>query len=201
MNAYLSDAPQPLWAKIDNDVIVPPGWLDQCLEVMTCYDELDLLGIEPPDSRTPAPWAGGRRVPAPEYGGQHPFAGTGYAVCDSIGGIGMFRSRAWEGRPAMRPHSIYGGFTDWQLAKGNGPRYVPPHALEPGIPLRISWITPPLKLFLMDRIVTREPFATLNSEYLRTGQQRPWTNYTDEVVEKLAGWWLADQRKEAETDG
>ena len=39
-----------IFAKIDNDVMVPPGWLDRALAVMDSRPELDLLGLEPPSS-------------------------------------------------------------------------------------------------------------------------------------------------------
>ena len=79
---YLAHAPllgcvADLFVKIDNDVIVPPGWLDQCVETMEAHPELDLLGIEPPASRTPAPWAKHVKVDAPE----HRCAGAKYARC------------------------------------------------------------------------------------------------------------------------
>jgi hypothetical protein len=191
MNDYLNYRSAPLWAKIDNDVIVPPGWLDACLDVMDAHPELDLLGIEPPESRTPAPWMRSR-VPAPENNPalkKHAFSGINpacpgmcYAACDSIGGIGMFRTRAWQGRAPMRPHSTYGGFTDWQenyTARVGGTR----------ARLHIGWIVPPLKLFLLDRM-PMEPWASLSKRYISENQQREWTNYSAAEAESLAGWWL-----------
>lgn len=169
MNLYLRCDPAPLWAKIDNDVIVPPGWLDACLNVMDARPELDLLGIEPPESRTPAPWAGGRRVPAPEL----VRVCRNYAPCASIGGIGMFRTRAWRNRPPMIPRSTYAGFGDWAQRTN----------------CVCGWIVPPLKLFLLDRL-PMEPWAGLSKRYIAQGSQRPWTNYSAAEAESLAGWWL-----------
>lgn len=192
MNLYLRCEPAPVWAKIDNDVIVPPGWLDQCLDVMGAHPELDLLGVEPPLSRTPAPWAPNVRPPAPE--GDHmkhkhlfkdvnPACARGgcHAPTDSIGGIGLFRTRAWENRPPMKPFATYGGFTDWQLSEGR---------LRHGrSPLCIGWVVPPLRLFLLDRL-TIEPWASLSKRYIAEGQQRPWTNYNQVEQAALASWWL-----------
>ena len=172
MMDYLEGGPSPLWVKLDNDVIVPPGWLDTCLDVMDAHLDLDLLGIEPPMSRTAAPWANGKRVAAPES----QCATPGYAPCNSIGGIGLFRSRAWQNRPAMRPFATYGGFTDWQLREGRKG-------------LKIGWIVPPLKLFLLDRLPI-EPWASLSRRYIAEGLQRPWTAYTEAEAAALAGWWL-----------
>lgn len=172
MNAYLDHGqPSDIWAKIDNDVIVPPGWLDAALGVMRDNSELDLLGIEPPASRTPRP--GQPAVPSPEIFAD--FSKPGYAKTDCVGGVGVFRTRAWQNRPPMRPHSIYGGFTDWQQENKD---------------LVIGWIVPTLKLFLLDRIHTVEPWKALNREYYRRKLQRPWTPYDVKTVEYLAGWWL-----------
>jgi hypothetical protein len=162
-------------AKIDNDVIVPPGWLNAAAEVMDLHPELDLLGLEPPLSRTPAPWANGKRPPAPELErGKHIVTGwNGYARCEAVGGVGLFRRRAFTDRPRMVPHSTYGGFTDWQLASPD---------------LVIGWIVPPLALFLLDRLPI-EPWASLSRSYIAAGVQRPWTNYGPEAA-GLWEWWL-----------
>lgn len=177
MSHYLSHDPAPVWAKIDNDVIVPPGWLDQALLVMETRQELDFLGLEPPLSRTPAPWRPNGRVIHPEtcIDYTQPLKTIGYASCDSIGGVGLMRTSAFQDRRQMQPFATYGGFTDWQTGH--------PELVK-------GWIVPPINLFLLDRIATREPWASLNKRYLAEKLQRPWTNYSDETVEKLAGWWL-----------
>jgi hypothetical protein len=174
MLEYLRRSPGEIVAKIDNDVIVPPGWLEAAAGVMDRHPELDLLGLEPPRSRTPAPWAKGKRPPTPELDGPaglHNF--HGYARCEAVGGVGLFRRRAFEGRPAMVPHSIYGGFTDWQLRHPDVTK---------------GWIVPPISLFLLDRLPV-EPWASLSREYIARGYQRPWTNYGPEAS-KLWEWWL-----------
>jgi hypothetical protein len=168
MNTHLWATKAELFAKIDNDTIVPPGWLDACLSVMEAHPELDLLGIESPASRTPNPDSG-RIVAPPE---SLVPASAGYAPCDAIGGIGLMRTSAFAGRSAMKPHSIYGGFTDWQLAHPE---------------VRKGWIVPPLKVFLLDRLPI-EPWASLSREYIAKGWQRPWTNYSPESV-ALWDWW------------
>lgn len=168
MNQYLAEPGSEIFAKIDNDVIVPPGWLEAGLAVMEAHPELGLLGIEPPASRTSAPWAGGIRIPAPELVGVH----DGYAPCEAIGGIGLMRRSAFAGRGALRPHSTYGGFTDWQMAH--------PEVTK-------GWIVPPLNVFLLDRLPI-EPWVSLSKYYVATGWQRPWTNYTMDDSD-LWSWW------------
>jgi hypothetical protein len=107
-----------------------------------------------------------------------------YARTDSIGGIGLFRTRAWAGREPMKPFATYGGFTDWQLREGRLRHGRPP--------LTIGWCVPPLRLFLLDRMPI-EPWASLSKRYIAEGQQRPWTNYTQIEMEGLASWWLGDK--------
>jgi len=163
------------FVKLDNDVMVPPGWLEACTAVMDAHPELGLLGIEPPASRTPNPqsrWP----VPTPEDDCGSRFSGgylAGYARCDSIGGIGLMRRSAFAGRAAMRPHSIYGGFSDWQLAH--------PEVVK-------GWIVPPLKVFLLDRLPI-SPWKELSAEYIAKGWQRPWTDYS---LEASALWDWCD---------
>lgn len=177
MLAYL-DRPDvaEVFAKIDNDVIVPPGWLDAAVRVMAEHPELDLLGLEPPASRTPAPWARGKRPPAPEETTIHIADGrfARYVLTDAIGGVGLMRSRAFAGRDRMRPHATYGGFTDWQQRNAEVTK---------------GWILPPLSLFLLDRLPF-EPWLGLSRRYIEAGDQRPWTNYGPEAA-ALWEWWIA----------
>lgn len=170
MNHFLSEPGSDIFVKLDNDVIVPPGWLERGLRVMDEHPELDLLGIEPPASRTPAPHSGVRRVPAPEEG----LLGAGYARCDSIGGIGFMRRSAFANRAPMKPYADgRGGFGDWQLQNKDVVK---------------GWIVPPLNVFLLDRL-PMEPYASLSKKYIAEGIQRPWTQYPDSA-KHLWEWWL-----------
>jgi hypothetical protein len=157
-----------LFAKIDNDVIVPPGWLNAAASVMESHPELDLLGLEPPMSRTRAPWSH-MDPPQPELQAK---PGSGYAACDSIGGIGLMRRSAFANRREMRPFSTYGGFTDWQQQHSEVKR---------------GWIVPPINLFLLDRLPI-QPWANLSRKYIRQGWQRPWANYSL-ATKPLWNWW------------
>jgi hypothetical protein len=184
MNQWLADDSRPhakLFAKIDNDVILPPGWLQACHAVMNAHPELDLLGIEPPLSRTPAAWAVGQPPAIPE---DDPVVRSlvnltcapRYARCDAIGGIGMMRARAFATHPPMQPHGPngVGGFTDWQWRHKDVVK---------------GWIVPPLPCFLLDRLPI-EPWVSLSREYIAQGWQRPWMPYPHQSSE-LWNWWRA----------
>ena len=157
-----------MFAKIDNDVIVPPGWLNACMNVMHRCPTLDLLGIEHPYSRTPH-YVGGPIPPRPELTA---WEGSLYAPCDSIGGIGLMRRSAFVERGVLKPYSIYGGFTDWQLQHQD---------------VKKGWIVPPLNTILLDRLPV-EPWITLSHEYIAKGWQRAWSGYDPAVP--FWGWWL-----------
>ena len=96
MNTYLqltqiSGDDDGIFIKIDNDVMLPPGWLPECLEVMR-DPTIDLLGIEAMLSIGASP-----RVSRE----------TAY-----IGGIGLMRHRAFRCCLPM-PRGRF-GFTSWQ---------------------------------------------------------------------------------------
>jgi glycosyltransferase involved in cell wall biosynthesis len=96
MNDYLQSAREvDLFAKIDSDTMVPPGWLDVCLQTMAGSPELSLLGIEA--------LATGRD------------GNLGWEPTDEIGGIGLMRQKVFQGQTL--PHQgIYAGFNFWQQA-------------------------------------------------------------------------------------
>ena len=96
MNDYLcglSPHDTVMFAKIDSDTVVPPGWLDECLRVMAVHPELHFLGIE---SFNPV---------------QSGRAKRSYTEARYIGGIGLMRAETFVTLP--RPNGRF-GFTAWQ---------------------------------------------------------------------------------------
>lgn len=146
MNHYLMGAPSDhVFAKIDSDTMVPSGWLDECMDVLHRTPKLDFLGIE-----------------------AHTRLGSGirsYRKARHIGGIGVFRTRAFRTLP--RPQGVGGrfGFTEFQLAMEGR--------------VEIGWIDPALPVFLLDRL-PRAPWKQLSEEYIAKGWQRPWPAYAEE---------------------
>lgn len=107
MQHYLDSGPSaPYWAKIDNDTVVPPGWLDDCVRVMDASPELELLGIEAMCE-----------VAA--------VAERTYRPSPFIGGIGLFRTAAWKDRPPLVADGFF-GFTSWQDQNGVATGWIDP---------------------------------------------------------------------------
>lgn len=97
LNRALSIGGAPLIAKVDNDVIVCPGWLETMVGVLDAAPELDALGMEP-GFASPV-------VPLDEP--------RGYKPAPHIGGVGVFRRRVFRHRP--RGHDRFFGMTEhWQ---------------------------------------------------------------------------------------
>jgi Glycosyltransferases, probably involved in cell wall biogenesis len=86
-----------VFAKIDSDTMVPPGWLEESAAVMTRNPSLDFLGIE--------------AHCVPSDGAVRPD--RDYRECQHIGGIGLMRTRAFVTLP--RPNNKFFGFTEFQL--------------------------------------------------------------------------------------
>jgi glycosyltransferase involved in cell wall biosynthesis len=100
MADYLRGDPSEVWAKIDNDTLVPQYWLSECLNVMARFPELDLLGIEVFD---------------PIIAGKCKRA---YRTANHIGGIGLMRTRAFGHGSIPSPRGQRYGFTEWQQDMG-----------------------------------------------------------------------------------
>lgn len=97
MRDFLKREGAPLFAKIDSDTMLPPGWLGECLDIMERNPGLGLLGIE-------------ARIDAEPSG---PPPRQIYAAA-FIGGIGVMRRAAFSDLPdADGPRSRF-GFGAWQ---------------------------------------------------------------------------------------
>jgi GT2 family glycosyltransferase len=134
----------PLFAKIDNDIVVPPGWLQAMSDTLERHQNVELLGME----------AGMTVVPnrdGAEFDGVY-----GVERATNIGGVGLMRLSAFRSRPSMRPEGR-NGFTFFQH------QYRPVRA----------WITPDLPVLQLDRLPF-EPWRSLAAEYVEEGWAREW---------------------------
>jgi hypothetical protein len=186
MNAYLDscnkidaklrsspEATPDFIAKVDNDTIVPPGWLPACVDIMRRYPNIDLLGIEPwtPDRKLFPRWSE-PLMPVPDN--HWKFQPR---VVSHVGGIGLFRRSAFErfGRPVPNSQDGRYGFTEWMWQH---PRMVK------------AFIDPPLPVFLLDHLFL-EPWQHLSQRYEREGIQRNVEWLYGVELRVLWDWWLA----------
>jgi glycosyltransferase involved in cell wall biosynthesis len=91
-------------------------------------------------------------------------------ACKHIGGIGLMRTAAFMQR-APEPDGRF-GFTLWQHQNEHISR---------------AWITPSLKVFLLDRLPI-EPWVTLNRRYIDRGWAREWPQYHP-CQSEMWDWW------------
>jgi predicted glycoside hydrolase/deacetylase ChbG (UPF0249 family) len=95
MNMFLTSAqPTPWFVKLDSDVIVPPGWLGDCIATLRRWPHVDLLGLEAKNDPVHAP------------------ARRAIESTDHIGGIGLMRTSAFTELPVAAGRL---GFSDWQI--------------------------------------------------------------------------------------
>lgn len=154
MNWYLDTfGDSEFFAKIDSDIVVPPGWLDALTVVMDTHVGIDLLGFEAgrmgPPGHNGAPWDWNR-----------PLDGYGFEPGSHIGGVGLMRTDVFSKHPAMGTTQGRFGFTEWQ------------HEYDP---VR-GWITPDLLVSELSRIPF-DPWASLTAEYVERDWEREWPKY------------------------
>ncbi len=164
MNWYLDQPDRPeMFAKVDNDFIVCPGWLNVLLGVMDANPDLGILGTEP-----------GINADVPRAG--QPFTWEDqnyqYRPAAHIGGKGLIRASIFDDGHPMHADG-YQGFTQWQQ------RY-------PGIPK--GWIHPDLPCFGLDQLPA-EPWRSLTTRYVERGWQRRWPEYSEDAT-RYWDWWL-----------
>lgn len=157
---YLDEDPADVFAKIDNDVAVPPGWLNTMTGVLAEHPRLELLGME-----AGMTWVAGRD--GVEWDGIYRPQ-----PCSHIGGIGLIRRSVFDHRPLMSPNGRF-GWTEFQ---------------HDFLPSR-AWISPDLPLVALDRL-PMEPWASLSEEYVELGWQRRWPLWSERWMEWAFGWFV-----------
>lgn len=160
MNHYLQTTEASLFAKIDNDIALPGGWLDALMSVMNGRKKPDLLGMEAGmvemAGRDGKKWSGRYR----------------FEPATNIGGVGLMRTRAFREHPEIPSRGRF-GFTEWQQ------RY----------DLNRGWIVPDIHCPQLDRIPL-EPWVSLTETYIENGWSRPWGKYDPVWMEPYWEWML-----------
>lgn len=153
MNDYVALAETEHFVKIDNDIAMPPGWLERVRRAARRHPEYDLIGME-------AGWNGA-------YQGVLPPTAYSVEKTRHIGGVGLMRTRAFHQRrpvPLSLGKNGRAGFTIWQHRQS----------------VRIGWLKPDIPNVQLDRIPT-EPWRSLSAKYVEQGWARPWPPYTDDM--------------------
>ena len=151
----------PLFAKVDSDTMMPPGWLNVAKGVMDENADLDLLGLA---------------FRAGETGDAATDTFT-YTESPFIGGIGLFRRQV-----------IYDWYDDPLEALKAKPRL---QRTLKGIDqshMKTGWLVPNLPIFFLDHIPF-QPWLGYGKRYVEQGWQRKCSKYDPELSEKLWGWW------------
>ena len=100
MVAFIQSAKAPVLAKVDNDTMLPLGWLRQSLEVFERHPELSLLGIE-----------------AMYPHSDDPQLARSYTPAEFISGLGLYRLAAFA-RSRPIPIGKWFGLEEWQIGQG-----------------------------------------------------------------------------------
>lgn len=168
---HSADDPCDVFGKVDNDMVVCPGWLNEMLRVLNLHPDLDILGMEP--------FVGG---PEPVEFDAFGSIGAWQNACwlegrtitpaSHIGGKGLIRRRAFEHPRSDKMWADgYQGFTQWQHRN----RHV-----------RKAWITPDLPVFGLDQIPVEE-WQQITAGYVADGVQRAWPPYHH--ASRYHEWW------------
>lgn len=144
--------------KIDNDFVVPPGWLPEMLKQMTLHPGLDVLGTEPMRGNPqPCPYPG-RTISEP---------------VEHVGGKGLIRTRIFsQCRPV--PHGAH-GYQGWTQYQHTHPE------------ISKAWIEPDLQSFGLDQI-GYEPWRGLTDDYVADGVMRRWSEYANGGIDYCGWW-------------
>jgi hypothetical protein len=152
VNTYLLGHRSPgveTLGKVDNDTMVPAGWLPELLRMLDEYPEVTLLGMAP-DIGPPQPCPYRKRV-------------IRYAPW--VDGNGLWRHRAFNLDVLPSPTGANGrfGFSEYQ---GNHEEIIK------------AWVAPDIPIFQLD-LLPMEPWVSLAAEYVRLGWQRYWAPHHD----------------------
>jgi glycosyltransferase involved in cell wall biosynthesis len=99
MNRMVDRATVEWFAKIDNDIIVPPGWLEAMTGVIERNPRVELLGME----------AGRGNARTPSWNGVYHFQDGSH-----MGGVGLLCVDSFMRRVRMKDMDGRFGFTEWQ---------------------------------------------------------------------------------------
>lgn len=122
MNRYVARSEAEWFAKIDNDIILPPNWLGAMSGVLERNPEVDLLGME----------AGRGNSRHADWDGVYRFEPGSH-----MGGVGLVRVESLRQRVRMNEQGGRYGWTEWQ---------------HEYLQVVRGWINPDLPVVSLDRV-------------------------------------------------
>lgn len=122
MNRYVAHSEAEWFAKIDNDIILPPGWLEAMQGVIERNPEVDILGME----------AGRGNSRHADWDGIYRFEPGSH-----MGGVGLVRVEALAQRTRMAENRGRYGWTEWQQEYAQVVR---------------GWVNPDMPVVSLDRV-------------------------------------------------
>lgn len=163
MNHYIATSEATFFAKVDNDIALPGGWLEALIQVMYSRAHPDLVGMEA--GMVELPGRDGK-----QWNGRYEFEPSSH-----IGGVGLMRVEAFRKRPPI-PSRVGSrqGFTEWQNR----------HEVVRG------WVRPDVLCPQLDR-VPEEPWTVISETYIANGWQRQWPQYDPKWMRPYWSWTLA----------
>lgn len=131
MNLAIERCSAPFIAKIDNDILVPPFWLESLKRIIDAFPDLAVLG-------------GGR------YDGAEPFQrdGIGYYAVDNVGGNFLARAEPLECEPIESPVGEFDTHEKWRFSGFSAWQWRLPKVFSG--PSVIGWAYPFVDLRHMD---------------------------------------------------
>jgi glycosyltransferase involved in cell wall biosynthesis len=108
---FLDRRESDVFAKIDNDIVLPPGWLEAMTSVMMSHPTLDLLGME----------AGMSGRPEDNWNGIYGLNED----CSHIGGVGLIKGSSIRRYSRPIPNGRF-GWTENQHASGYERAWIKP---------------------------------------------------------------------------
>lgn len=169
MNTYVAGNDSEFFAKIDSDIMVPPGWLDALTQVAAAARHIDALGMEAGrEGLNDAAWL-------------EPGFVYGYQPCSHIGGVGLIRTDALGRRPRIVANGRY-GWTEFQQQWDLGR----------------AWITPDLRVFSLDQLPFGR-WRQLAESYSESGwgRERVWPAYHGRWMSDYWEWAFPDWEAQA----
>ena len=151
MLEFLRVCRSDILVKIDEDTLMPPGWLDHILRLITPLHRARVaIGLEPFKGYSLDCSEPRTLIPANR----------------PVGGLFAIPRRLFLDHPLKVSGRIYDGWYEWQLE--NHANFIP------------LWLSPGLPVCLLDRIPSG-PWRDLGAQYEQAGLQRPWKRYNPDA--------------------